>query len=81
MRFGLKYRKAIGDYKELYFRDRNSISRFTRYMIAIVNNCEKFVELSEDLQSRWWIPCKREEVKKKGFKPLIGAKNLKRPTS
>ena len=27
---------------------------FTRYMIAIVNNCELFEELGQELKARWW---------------------------
>ena len=38
-RYGTLYRLAIQEYKASYFRERSSLSLFTRYMIAIINNC------------------------------------------
>ena len=52
--FGHIYREAIVDYKSKYFRDRTTVLLFTRYMIAIVNNCELFEELGQELKGRWW---------------------------
>ena len=52
--FGNVYRSSITDYKSKYFNDRNAISMFTRYMIAIINNCERFEELALDVKQRWW---------------------------
>ena len=52
--FGNLYREAIVDYKSKYFRDRTTVLLFTRYMIAIVNNCELFEELGQELKGRWW---------------------------
>lgn len=52
--FGLMYRDAIVEFKSRYFRDRTTISLFTQYMIALVNNCELFEELGQDLKERWW---------------------------
>ena len=40
--YGLMYRSAIQEYKASYFRERSSLSLFTRYMIAIINNCDRF---------------------------------------
>ena len=40
--YGQMYRSAIQDYKASYFRERSSLSLFTRYMIAIINNCDRF---------------------------------------
>ena len=52
--FGTVYRSNILDYKSKYFNDRNAIAMFTRYMIAIINNCERFEELALDIKQRWW---------------------------
>ena len=52
--FGNVYRSNITDYKSKYFNDRNAIAMFTRYMIAIINNCERFEELALDVKQRWW---------------------------
>ena len=41
-RYGTMYRSAIQEYKASYFRERSSLSLFTRYMIAIINNCDRF---------------------------------------
>merc|ERR1712242_255469 len=46
----------MGDYKASYFRERSSLSQFTRYMIAIINNCDRFEVLSQEMKSRWWKP-------------------------
>jgi len=53
-RFGTMYRTAIQEYKASYFRERSSLSLFTRYMIAIINNCDRFEELSQNMKARWW---------------------------
>ena len=42
--FGLMYGSAIQEYKASYFRERSSLSLFTRYMIPIINNCDRFEE-------------------------------------
>ena len=47
-------RTAIQEYKASYFRERSSLSLFTRYMIAIINNCDQFEELSQKMKARWW---------------------------
>lgn len=52
--FSKDYRDAIVDYKSKYFRDRTTVLYFTRYMIAIVNNCELFQELGQELKTKWW---------------------------
>lgn len=54
IKYGQLYRTAIVDYKNRYFKDRTAILRFTRYMIAIVNNCDRFEELAQELKDRWW---------------------------
>ena len=36
------YKAGVQDYKASYFRERSSLSQFTRYMIAIINNCDRF---------------------------------------
>lgn len=53
-RYGTMYRTAIQEYKASYFRERSSLSLFTRYMIAIINNCDRFEELSQNMKARWW---------------------------
>ena len=53
-RYGTMYRAAIQEYKASYFRERSSLSLFTRYMIAIVNNCDRFEVLSQEMKGRWW---------------------------
>ena len=52
--FGKVYRSSITDYKSKYFNDRNAIAMFTRYMIAIINNCGRFEDLAKDIKQRWW---------------------------
>jgi len=52
--FGNLYKNAIVEFKTEYFTDRKKISQFTRYMIAIINNCNRFEELSQDMKERWW---------------------------
>ena len=54
--FGSMYRTAVQEYKASYFRERSSLSQFTRYMIAIINNCDRFEVLSQEMKSRWWKP-------------------------
>jgi len=54
--YSLMYRTAIQEYKASYFRERSSLSLFTRYMIAIINNCDRFEVLSQEMKSRWWKP-------------------------
>jgi len=52
--FGRLYRSAIIDFKSAYFQDRKQFGQYTRYMIAIINNCDRFEELSQDMKERWW---------------------------
>lgn len=59
--FGTTYRARAADYKAKYFRDRSKISSFTRYTIAIVNNCERFEELAIELKQRWWKAAEKAE--------------------
>merc|ERR1711892_573943 len=54
--YGQMYRSGIQEYKASYFRERSSLSLFTRYMIAIINNCDRFEVLSQEMKSRWWRP-------------------------
>merc|ERR1719474_2230205 len=54
--FGQLYKNAIIEFKADYFSDRKRFSQFTRYMIAIINNCDRFEELSQDMKERWWKP-------------------------
>jgi len=54
IKFSKDYREAILDYKTKYFRDRTTVPCFTLFMIAIVNNCELFQELGQELKTKWW---------------------------
>ena len=36
-KYGHMYKSAIQEYKASYFKERSSLSLFTRYMIAIIN--------------------------------------------
>ena len=38
------------------------IPRFSKYMIAIVNNCQNFRELSQGLKDTWWRPGYKDEA-------------------
>ena len=70
--FSRDYRDAIIDYKNKYFRDRTTVLYFTRYMIAIVNNCEIFEELGQELKSRWWKPGHHDNEATAKFEQLLG---------
>ena len=52
--FGRLYKTAIIEFKTEYFADRKRFGQYTRYMIAIINNCDRFEELSQDMKERWW---------------------------
>ena len=47
------------------------ISQFTRYMIAIVNNCERFEELAQELKNRWWKPGHHDNEATMRFEELL----------
>ena len=40
-------------------------------MIAIVNNCERFRELAEELKERWWRPGYRDNDADIAYNTLI----------
>ena len=40
-------------------------------MIAIVNNCERFRELAEELKERWWKPGYRDNDADIAYNTLI----------
>ena len=78
VKFSRDYRDAIVDYKSKYFRDRTTVLYFTRYMIAIINNCELFEELGQELRSRWWKPGQHDNEVTAKFEQLLDQfKNLK----
>jgi len=70
-RFGHMYRIGVQEYKASYFRDRTSLSQFTRYMIAIINNCDRFEVLSQEMKSRWWKPGHHENEGSGSFELLL----------
>ena len=51
--FGRLYKTATIQFKTEYFTDRKQYGQYTRYMIAIINNCDRFEELSQDMKERW----------------------------
>ena len=69
--FGHMYRQAVQEYKASYFRERSSLSQFTRYMIAIINNCDRFEVLSQEMKSRWWKPGHHEGEGTGSFELLL----------
>lgn len=69
--FGKLYRDAIIDYKSKYFRDRTTVLLFTRFMIAIVNNCELFEELGQELKGRWWKSGQHDNEATLNFEQLL----------
>ena len=76
----LHLRKHFGNTNNscLIFRDRTTVPLFTRYMIAIVNNCELFEELGQELKSRWWKPGQHDSEATIKFENLLSIfQNLK----
>ncbi|KAK3912373.1 Exocyst complex component 3 [Frankliniella fusca] len=54
--YGHRYRDAIITFKTRHFEDRSLVPFFTHYMITIVNNCLRFVELAQSLKAQYWRP-------------------------
>ncbi|XP_034237969.1 exocyst complex component 3 [Thrips palmi] len=54
--YGRLYRSAIITFKSRHFEDRSQVPFFTHYMITIVNNCSRFVELAKQLKAQYWRP-------------------------
>ncbi|KAE8751434.1 hypothetical protein FOCC_FOCC001681 [Frankliniella occidentalis] len=54
--YGHRYRDAIIMFKTRHFEDRSQVPFFTHYMITIVNNCLRFVELAQSLKVQYWRP-------------------------
>eukprot|EP00096_Caligus_rogercresseyi_P011855 TRINITY_DN480_c0_g1_i1.p1 TRINITY_DN480_c0_g1~~TRINITY_DN480_c0_g1_i1.p1 ORF type:complete len:718 (-),score=192.62 TRINITY_DN480_c0_g1_i1:66-2219(-) len=52
--YGNLYQVEIHNYKNMFFNDRQSVHLFTRYMMAIVNNCDRYEELAQQLKEHWW---------------------------
>jgi len=69
--FGQLYKNAIVEFKAEYFSDRKRFSQFTRYMIAIINNCDRFEELSQDMKERWWKPGHHDNQAAASFEQLL----------
>ncbi|CAB4069632.1 EXOC3 [Lepeophtheirus salmonis] len=69
--YGDMYQVEIQNYKNTYFNDRRTIHLFTRYMMAIVNNCDRFEELAQDLKERWWKPGYHDNEAVSKFETLI----------
>ena len=69
--YGRLYRNAIIEYKNGYFKNRKTITHFTKYMVAIVNNCERFEELAQELKARWWKPGHHDNEAANGFEVLL----------
>lgn len=71
-RFGEMYKNAIVEYKTNYFKERSAFSLFTRYMIAIINNCDRFEDLSQEMKERWWKPGHHDNDAGAKFETLLG---------
>lgn len=69
--FGRLYRSATLAFKQRYFEDRTRIKYFTQYMVAIVNNCLHFVELSHQLKNRCWKPGMHDNDAAKRFETMV----------
>jgi len=69
--YGRIYRLAVEDYKRQCFKDRSRVSMFTKYMIANVNNCQRFVELGRELKERWWKPGHHDQEASAKFETLL----------
>ncbi|KAL1139339.1 hypothetical protein AAG570_006325 [Ranatra chinensis] len=52
--YGRLYRDAIITFKTRHFEDRSKVLYFTHYMITIVNNCIRFVELAQQMKLHYW---------------------------
>lgn len=56
----IKYADAYGDaiieFKNKHFEDRSQIPFFTHYMITILNNCVRLIELGGELEARFGHP-------------------------
>ena len=71
IKFGGLYQAAAREYKENYLVDRTTVAHFTKYLIAIVNNCEKFVSLGQETRTRWWKPGHLDADSVHSFENLI----------
>ena len=69
--FGTMYREAMLEYKENYFADKSLSTLFTKYMIAITNNCEKFKTLGQETRTRWWKPGHVDNDSTHSFEDLV----------
>jgi len=49
-KFAGAYKEAIREYKEEHFLDREQPPYYPLYMVAVINNCEAFCELSHKFQ-------------------------------
>lgn len=46
IRYGSSYTEAVIDFKKTYFEDRSKVPFFTRSMVAVLNNCLRFLDLA-----------------------------------
>lgn len=54
--YGNLYRDAIVEFKNKHFEDRSEVPYFTHYMITILNNCLRLIELGSELENQFWNP-------------------------
>ncbi|XP_065571869.1 exocyst complex component 3-like [Artemia franciscana] len=54
LEFADTFKALVYSYKMKHFMDRNQIPRFTEFMVALVNTCSEFIELTSQLKLRFW---------------------------
>lgn len=65
--FGNLYRQAMNE----YLNEKSPGILFTKYIIAIANNCEKFEAMGQDTRKRWWKPGHLDVDSSHSFEDLI----------
>lgn len=55
IKYAVKYREAMMEFKSKHFEDRSKVPFFTQHVIIIVNNCLKFIELAQQMKNLYWI--------------------------
>ncbi|XP_014206015.1 exocyst complex component 3 [Copidosoma floridanum] len=55
IKYGFQYHQAILDFKNKHFEDRSQVPYFTHHMITVVNNCLKFIELSQKMKQQYLV--------------------------
>ncbi|XP_014238496.1 exocyst complex component 3 [Trichogramma pretiosum] len=69
-KYSYLYRQAIMEFKNKHFEDRSQSPYFTHHMINVLNNCLKFIELSQQIKQLYWVPFNNNDATVK-FEELI----------